>query len=141
MSSYKPPPAGAHTFKPPRIIVRVNNEIQRRPFLAKTFACAAGFAFGDVLCQTSCFQDMPVKSWSRIQKMFVLGAVVAAPVQFAGLQWMDKNIMPNESHSKRAAIIKFTLDNVIGCTLWQAVMISIDQEYRRGAAKLFGLGP
>jgi hypothetical protein len=41
--------------------------------------------------------------------------------------------------SKRAAIIKFTLDNVIGCTLWQVAMISIDREYRQGAAKLFGL--
>lgn len=42
----KPPPAGAFTVKTPKVIARVNREIQRRPFLAKTFACAAGFAFG-----------------------------------------------------------------------------------------------
>lgn len=40
---------------------------------------------------------MPVKSWRRIQKMFVLGAIVAAPIQYAGLKWMDKNILPEYS--------------------------------------------
>jgi hypothetical protein len=66
--------------------------------------------------------------------------VLGVLILLSGLLLCAKlTVVPSGMCSKRAHVTKFILDNVVGCALWQAAMISIDREYRSGAARLFHL--
>lgn len=62
--------------------------------------------------------------------MLAVGAVVATPVGLGFLRWMDLNILPHNPTGAAALSIKFTLDQVLGCIIWQIAYCSICESYR-----------
>lgn len=63
--------------------------------------------------------------------MAVAGGAVAGPVGLWWLQALNSSILPGASGV--ALTGKFVLDQVLGCLIWQASLISIDREYRDAA--------
>lgn len=112
-----------------RLAARTRNFLQRRPLVAKACPTAFGFAFGDFLTQ---YLNRPHKNTYQhdptlTAAMAATGAVVAAPVGLALYRWMDL-VWPGTSWLLAAG--KFTLDQVVGCVIWQAAYISICESYR-----------
>lgn len=116
-----------------RFVARGTRFIQKRPLIAKSLPTAVGFAFGDFLTQTLNQDKQRVFSYDygRTVKMGTIGLVMAGPVGLAFLRWMETWVMPATPYSVAALSIKFTLDQVLGCAIWQAALLSIHKPYRQ----------
>lgn len=113
--------------------------MQKRPLLAKALPTAVGFAFGDVLTQY--MNNKHRQRWYKphlTATMAALGLVVAGPAGLAFLRWMDLSILPSHPHSPVALGVKFVLDQVLGCVLWQASYLTICAPYRQMAVDYCG---
>lgn len=108
---------------------------QRHPFLVKTVTCGIGFAFGDILTQLGTRKPGLKYDWPRTAKMAVAGWVAAGPLGYLFLLWMEKNILPKTPASRLAVSVKFSLDQVLGCVLWQAALLTISEPYRRATLR------
>lgn len=111
----------------------------RNPFLVKTLTSGMGFAFGDVLMQlgTRKHKHHRPLDWQRSAKMGAIGLTVAGPVGFGFILWMEGNIMTAAPASRLAVSTKITLDQVLGCIIWQAALMALDQDYRKGAQNVW----
>lgn len=101
--------------------------------MAKAIPTAFGFAFGDLLTQhfnSGCHSVFHDYDLQRTAKMALLGAAVAAPVGLAFLRYLDGIIMPATPTSAAALSIKLTLDQVLGCALWQCAFLAVHEPYR-----------
>lgn len=107
-----------------RTFARVQRHMQRHPLLCKSLPCAWGFAFGDFLTQFfNRDERRPYRhDFRKTAAMAAAGAVVAAPTSLLMYHWMDA-AWP--SAMLMVAAGKFTLDQVVGCVLWQAAYCSI----------------
>lgn len=117
-----------------RFAVRVSRFLQKRPLLAKAVPTAVGFAFGDVLTQY--MNNRRRKRWynPKLTAMMAgLGLCLAGPAGLAFMRWMDFTILPGHPHSPVTIAVKFVLDQVWGCVLWQASYLSISKPYRQAA--------
>lgn len=123
-----------------RVVVRFTRELQRRPLVLKCLPTACGFAFGD--CLTQYMNRKPEQPFSQqydpklTVMMFSAGALAAGPVLFGFGLWMDGHIMAQAPRSLLAVSTKFTLDQIVGCAIWQAAYLSICEGYRQGAQTL-----
>lgn len=120
----------------PVIWSRCAQHAQRHPFAAKTITSAIGFGFGDFLTQLSTRpkgQPLTARTYdyARTGKMAAVGLLLAGPIGLRFLQFLDKTIQPNQVKSKGALTAMVVLDQVLGCAIWQAALISIDQGYRK----------
>lgn len=107
--------------------------MQKQPLLAKAIPTAFGFAFGDILTQhinSGCPSVWHEYDLTRTVKMGLIGAAVAAPVGLAFLRYLDGVIMPAAPNSAAALGIKLTLDQVLGCALWQCAFLAVHEPYR-----------
>jgi hypothetical protein len=124
-----------------RVITKSTRFLQKRPLLAKAIPTAFGFAFGDLLTQhfnsgcSSVFHDYDLQ---RTAKMGLLGAAVAAPLGLAFLRYLDGVIMPAAPTSAAALGIKLTLDQVLGCALWQCAFLAVHEPYRLALLDFIG---
>jgi len=114
-------------------LVKTTRWVKAHPLIAKAVPTAIGFVFGDFLTQYG--QHVNRKSSGpfrmdlyKTSRMLAVGALVAGPLGLAVLQ------LPGSSGAAIGA--KVTLDQVLGCLIWQATYITIDPEYRAGAEKL-----
>ncbi|EFJ41507.1 hypothetical protein VOLCADRAFT_84089 [Volvox carteri f. nagariensis] len=126
--------------KPAVLAIRLSRELQRRPLLAKCVPTAVGFAFGDCLTQ---FMNRDRSrtlreqwSFSRTGSMLCIGALCAGPILLSFNRWMDLAVMPSAGSSPVAVAVKFLLDQVVGCFIWQAAYLSINPSYRQSAIAL-----
>eukprot|EP00775_Hariotina_reticulata_P009643 gene9643-9803_t len=119
-------------------VAKLSKLIASQPLVAKAVPTATGFAFGDVLTQ-QLGPLWPASEWptkhdltrhdlTKTALMAVVGGSVGAPLSLALYRLMDA-IAPGTSIVLAAG--KFTLDQVIGCVLWQAAYLSISEPYRR----------
>jgi len=129
-------PAAQALAKPQRHLqlyaVKGHRFLQRRPLLAKSLPTGVGFAFGDFLTQSLNRTDKS-KAWYNYQRtatMGVIGLVVAGPIGLGFLRWMDGWVLPAVPMSPASLGIKFTLDQVLGCAMWQLAFLSIHPPYR-----------
>ncbi|GLC45280.1 hypothetical protein PLESTF_000717900 [Pleodorina starrii] len=126
--------------KPAVLAIRLSRELQRRPLLAKCVPTAIGFAFGDCLTQfmnrdrTRSLRDQ--WSFSRTGSMLCIGALCAGPILLSFNRWMDLAIMPSAATSPVALTVKFLLDQVVGCFIWQVAYLTINPTYRQSALAL-----
>lgn len=65
--------------------------------------------------------------------MAVVGGALAAPLGLGLYRWMDA-VWPAAGFL--VASCKFTLDQVVGCMLWQAAYLTISPHYRQMARNL-----
>jgi hypothetical protein len=115
------------------IIGKGTRFLQKRPLLAKAIPTACGFAFGDLLTQhlnSGCVSVWHDYDLVRTAKMGALGAAVAAPVGLVFLRYLDGVVLPATPHSPAALGIKLTLDQVLGCALWQCAFLAVHEPYR-----------
>lgn len=98
--------------------------VRRRPLLAKSLPTACGFVFGDFLTQYfNRDRQKPYRhDFRKTAAMAAAGAAVAAPVGLGLYRWMDA-AWP--SAALAVATGKFTLDQIVGCAIWQAAYCSI----------------
>ncbi|KAG2498267.1 hypothetical protein HYH03_004016 [Edaphochlamys debaryana] len=145
MGPLGPSPGGGNAWnlrrtKPAVLAIRISRELQRRPLLAKCVPTAIGFAFGDCLTQyMNRDKSRTLReqwSFSRTGSMLCIGALCAGPVLLSFNRWMDVAILPQQATSPVALSIKFLLDQVVGCFIWQAAYLSINPAYRRSALAL-----
>lgn len=110
-----------------RYTARAQRFLQRQPLLAKALPTAVGFAFGDFLTQhfNRPKHGAYAYSVSRTAKMALLGAVIAGPVGLAFLRALEPVVLPHAPASAAALGIKFTLDQALGCVLWQACQLAV----------------
>jgi hypothetical protein len=120
------------------VVAKLSKLIASQPLLAKAVPTATGFAFGDVLTQ-QLGPLWPASEWptkhdlsrhdlTKTALMAVTGGSVAAPLSLALYRLMDA-VAPGTSIVLAAG--KFTLDQVVGCLLWQAAYMSISEPYRQ----------
>ncbi|GAB4817567.1 hypothetical protein N2152v2_004613 [Parachlorella kessleri] len=102
----------------------------------KTVTSGIGFAAGDALAQLGSRKRGTPYDYPRTAKMAVAGWVAAGPLGYFFLMWMERNIMPHAAASRLAVTTKFTLDQVLGCALWHAALLSIHEPYRKAAVGL-----
>jgi hypothetical protein len=57
--------------------------------------------------------------FSRTASMFCIGALAAAPVLLTLNRWMDANVLVTHASSPLVGGLKFFLDQVVGCFIWQ----------------------
>lgn len=119
------------------------NFVRKQPLIAKAMPTAIGFAFGDVLTQfmnwknSSASQDTNFSyEWTRGAKMAAVGCLIAAPIGLGLLRWMDANVMTSNPNGLAAVSVKFTLDQVVGCILWQVAYCTIHPPYREALGQL-----
>lgn len=110
--------------------LRGSRFLRKRPLLSKAIPTACGFAFGDLLTQY--MHRKPLAShWSpdlsKTAAMFGCGAVLAAPVGLGLLRWLDV-VWP--SMHVLAISTKLTIDQIVGCLIWQCAYCSICESYR-----------
>lgn len=112
--------------------------LQRNVLLCKMVPTAWGFAFGDCLTQ-QLGPLWPAEQWpskhnlaahdpSKTLAMAGVGACVGAPLSLALYAQMDA-LMPGAGILLAAG--KFTLDQLVGCVVWQAAYMAISEPYRR----------
>lgn len=65
---------------------------QRHPLLVKTVSAAVGFAAGDGLMQLGTRRGKPY-DWARSAKMAAAGGVLAGPLGYVFIVWMEGNVM------------------------------------------------
>ncbi|PNH08529.1 hypothetical protein TSOC_004910 [Tetrabaena socialis] len=118
----------------------MSREIQRRPLLAKCAPTAVGFAFGDCLTQyMNRDQSRPLGGqWNffRTGSMLCIGALCAGPILLSFNRWMDLAILPQAASSPLTGGVKFILDQVVGCFIWQFAYLTINPAYRQSALHL-----
>ena len=68
---------------------------QRHPLLVKTVCSGLGFAVGDSLTQLAIRREGEPYDWPRTAAMGAAGGVVAGPVGYLLIVWMESNILPN----------------------------------------------
>lgn len=116
-----------------KVVVYGSRFLQKRPLVAKGLPTAFGFAFGDVLTQYFHKKtDTYTHDFKKTAQMAAVGGVVAAPVGLALYRWMDA-VWPGSGFLMAAA--KFTLDQVVGCAIWQAAYLAISEPYRQALLK------
>jgi hypothetical protein len=116
-----------------RIVTKGTRFLQKRPLLSKAIPTACGFAFGDLLTQhfnSGCSSVWHEYDLARTAKMGALGAAVAAPIGLVFLRYLDGVILPATPHSPAALGIKLTMDQVLGCALWQCAFLAVHEPYR-----------
>lgn len=116
------------------IVTKGTRFLQKRPLLSKAIPTAFGFAFGDLLTQhfnSGCPSVWHDYDLQRTAKMGALGAAVAAPIGLAFLRYLDGVILPATPSSAAALSIKLTLDQVLGCALWQCAFLAVHEPYRQ----------
>lgn len=122
-----------------KVVVSGRRFLLKRPLLAKAVPTSIGFAFGDFLTQV---MNRPKndKSWrynyTSSATMFAIGAALAAPVGLSFLRWMDVHILPSSPNSPITLTVKFILDQVLGCAIWQCSYLTINEPYREAAIAL-----
>jgi hypothetical protein len=72
-------------------------------------------------------------NWNRSAQMGAVGLTIAGPLGFAFILWMQNHIMPQSPASRLAITTKITLDQVLGCIVWQAALFALDRSYRQSA--------
>lgn len=72
-------------------------------------------------------------NWNRSALMGGVGLTIAGPLGFAFIVWMQNHIMPQSPASRLAITTKITLDQVLGCIIWQAALLALDESYRQSA--------
>lgn len=119
-----------------RLYVRGSRFAQKNALLAKALPTAFGFAFGDVLTQY-CHRrsDSYTHDAPKTALMAGVGGSVAAPVGLVLYRWMD---IAWPGSGVLLAAGKFTLDQVVGCLLWQVAYLTISEPYREAACRLLG---
>jgi hypothetical protein len=117
-----------------RLYARGSRFIQKNALLSKALPTAFGFGFGDVLTQYFHRKSDPYKhDATKTAMMAGVGATVAAPVGLLLYRAMDA-AWPGTG--LLLATGKFTLDQVVGCILWQLAYLSISEPYRQAACEL-----
>lgn len=115
--------------------------LKRQPLLVKAAPTAIGFAFGDVLTQymnaPQRHQRMQSHDWSRTAKMALVGGVLAAPVLLGFMRGLDSTVFAANPNSPVAHTLKFVLDQIVGCVIWQAAYCTIHPPYKRGLVQFF----
>ncbi|GBF92124.1 hypothetical protein Rsub_04471 [Raphidocelis subcapitata] len=103
---------------------RAKRQLSRRPLLAKAMPCAFGFAFGDFLTQyVNRDRSAPYRQdFRKTAAMAAAGAALAAPVGLGLYRAMDA-AWPSVAFAVAAG--KFTLDQVVGCAIWQAAYCAL----------------
>eukprot|EP00878_Enallax_costatus_P000730 GHUV01000843.1.p1 GENE.GHUV01000843.1~~GHUV01000843.1.p1 ORF type:complete len:174 (+),score=15.03 GHUV01000843.1:194-715(+) len=115
----------------------LNTLAQQHPLIAKMLPTAWGYMFGECLTQ-QLGPLWPADDWptrhdfsqhdlSKTAMMGGVGAFVGAPLSLILYRAMDA-VLPGASFLLAAG--KFTLDQVVGCILWQAAYLAISEPYR-----------
>lgn len=72
--------------------------------------------------------------------MAALGVVFASPIGLAFLRCLDGIVLPQNPLGVAALSIKFILDQVVGCAIWQVCMVAVYPPYLQSLQQAFNFG-